>query len=562
MAVASHFAHAIETKRRQRAARGQTDLLHYNVFVLQASPEDMVRELPHVVSRMADQVIGSGAHTTGTDALTVSETHPTDLHPFTKQEQCTLRKANTISFAQREKDEMRELTQASEIATLPLVDDKERDEFSGSSTASKWVPSKGQVFLGNANDVPFPPVNNSGSRRGQERLLQEEWEWKSNDPALGYGYDICIECDDMAPFPSQAHMRAAEEHVARLERRWADHSMQEMERAEDGVDGAREIPVRPPPSAGLVVHLPFPSTVTYAGNSVLPFVAWLESLMKPAEQPLTVGDMRERKEREAEARRVVSVSSNTRSQGRRSTNAATVGHAVGHSFGGPSSLPPPTAFPTSFLPSTGSSPAAPATTTVNAFTRMRSTSATHLSTPSPAAPLQPLRTRPLKILIYSADGYTESSSLALCLLMSLRQLNLPEAYLDLQVEKRRSFFVYQNEIGPLKRVEARLERDRMAQAGMLTKHGRPAANSVSFASSSIPNAFLTSVGPTSQSGMLGGRALSTSAPNDSTIATRPRASTLPPMSTVVSDHQTWFDDPRFDGSFPSRVLPFLYLGNL
>jgi dual specificity MAP kinase phosphatase len=28
------------------------------------------------------------------------------------------------------------------------------------------------------------------------------------------------------------------------------------------------------------------------------------------------------------------------------------------------------------------------------------------------------------------------------------------------------------------------------------------------------------------------------------------------------DHQTWFSDPRFDGSFPSRVLPFLYLGNL
>ena len=40
---------------------------------------------------------------------------------------------------------------------------------------------------------------------------------------------------------------------------------------------------------------------------------------------------------------------------------------------------------------------------------------------------------------------------------------------------------------------------------------------------------------------------------------RPRANTLP---SLISNHQTWFDDARFDGSFPSRVLPFLYLGNL
>lgn len=43
---------------------------------------------------------------------------------------------------------------------------------------------------------------------------------------------------------------------------------------------------------------------------------------------------------------------------------------------------------------------------------------------------------------------------------------------------------------------------------------------------------------------------------------RPRASTSPMLPSLVDDHQVWFDDPRFDGSFPSRVLPFLYLGNL
>jgi dual specificity MAP kinase phosphatase len=43
---------------------------------------------------------------------------------------------------------------------------------------------------------------------------------------------------------------------------------------------------------------------------------------------------------------------------------------------------------------------------------------------------------------------------------------------------------------------------------------------------------------------------------------RPRASTSPWLPSLFGDHQSWFNDPRFDGSFPSRVLPFLYLGNL
>jgi dual specificity MAP kinase phosphatase len=49
----------------------------------------------------------------------------------------------------------------------------------------------------------------------------------------------------------------------------------------------------------------------------------------------------------------------------------------------------------------------------------------------------------------------------------------------------------------------------------------------------------------------------------SVVKSRPRAKTSPWLSTSFGgDHQTWFNDPRFDGSFPSRVLPFLYLGNL
>jgi len=41
--------------------------------------------------------------------------------------------------------------------------------------------------------------------------------------------------------------------------------------------------------------------------------------------------------------------------------------------------------------------------------------------------------RPAKILIWSSDGYTESSVLALSLIMMIRGVTLPEAYLELQV---------------------------------------------------------------------------------------------------------------------------------
>ncbi|KAF8754391.1 Dual specificity phosphatase, catalytic domain [Rhizoctonia solani] len=64
--------------------------------------------------------------------------------------------------------------------------------------------------------------------------------------------------------------------------------------------------------------------------------------------------------------------------------------------------------------------------------------------------------RPAKILIHSGDGYTESSVLALCYIMLERQISLPEAYLDLQCTRDRSFFVYPSDVGVLRRVEARL----------------------------------------------------------------------------------------------------------
>nr|CAG8550662.1 4254_t:CDS:2 [Entrophospora candida] len=104
-----------------------------------------------------------------------------------------------------------------------------------------------------------------------------------------------------------------------------------------------------------------------------------------------------------------------------------------------------------------------------------------------------------KILIHCADGYTETSLLALTYLMYNETLRLPQAYLRLQ--KTRSFFVYPSDVTTLLNIEKRvLERKKVSQ--------------------------------------------------DERI------------NIEISNKFSWFYSSQFEGSFPSRILPFLYLGNL
>ena len=209
--------------------------------------------------------------------------------------------------------------------------------------------------------------------------------------------------------------------------------------------------------------------------------------------------------------------------------------------------------------------------------------------------------------------------------MAIRGLGLPEAYLELQVAKRRSFFVYQADLGLLRRVEGRLREERerereingngkrvlnvsgsglgqgrqgwfgesqgqgqslggrgggvVANGPPIAGHRRP-AKSVSFSQSPFVVASMQRTPPILvpshvQPQQSSDVAESCSAPpasqvfssssssSTSVVKSRPRASTSPWLpSTFGGDHQSWFNDPRFDGSFPSRVLPFLYLGNL
>ncbi|KAJ7817763.1 hypothetical protein B0H14DRAFT_2601824 [Mycena olivaceomarginata] len=552
--LAKRFVGAVERKRKERCkgldGPDAVAPLEYNVFVLDADARALREAVPELMMRVfpggererrwhnGNLIANPALHPHSMEVDGHEKTSPSDAPvavPIDPDADAT-RAPNTVDFGQRERDEMRELTRASEILSVFPVcrrdadtaeGDGEREDLATTTTASHWRPLVGQVFLGNSGDVPLGGDGTGGvDGQGHDDPFMYEG---TNDPRDGFGYDVCVECHEMAPFPSLAHLRAAEDHLALLEGMW-----EERVRA---LGGEGETPVRPPPNATAVIHLPFPSAPANTAqtmNALLPVIAFLERCLRPVPP---------RSPSHNSSSSVDSATTTPRDTRRWSTF--------------------PAVSPASFFPSPPPLPGAPP--------RMRS-----LTSPSPSpAPAAPPRSRPLKILIYSSDGYTESSPLALSLLMAVRRLRLPEAYLELQVAKRRSFFVYPGELGLLRRVEARIGGGEVfapARLGMGRRmSGTGGVGSLPSAGASTGS--LGSVGGEGD-GECGGRGCGGAEPayaifgratvrEDGAVtrAGRPRARTSPWLPSF-GDHQSWFNDPRFDGSFPSRVLPFLYLGNL
>ncbi|KAJ7157602.1 hypothetical protein C8R43DRAFT_997109 [Mycena crocata] len=597
--LARRFAGAVRRKRAERcrglgidpAADTPDAPLEYNVFVLDADARALRTAVPELMMRVFEggERRGTGAGSFGSsgcgdeDKRMDVDGEPAepmaaaiDAPPYTappvasslRRDVNAATEPNTVDFGQRERDEMRELTRASEIlsvfarssntasgansssstpASTPGATsanaDEENEDLSTTTTASHWRPGVGQVFLGNSGDVPL------GAGDSNEDPFAYQG---SNAPTEGMGYDVCVECHEMAPFPSLQHLRAAEEHLVMLDAMWEERVRAGAADGEQGAEGQGEEGqgrVRPPPNANAVIHLPFPSAPSNTAqtmNALLPVIAFLERCLRP----------------------VPPRSNNSNSHSVTSTPASGPGARRWSTF-------PAAASPASFFPAP---PPPPGTAP-----RTRS-----LTSPAPSpAPAPPPRTRPLKVLIYSSDGYTESSPLALSLLMAVRRLSLPEAYLELQVAKRRSFFVYPGELGLLRRVEARIGGGEVfapARMGMGRRMSGAAAGSTGSLGSSSgaqvmggsapggvatgaevaaaaptpyarPSAKSVSFAPTPQPMVVPSQSGSV------TRAGRPRARTSPWLPSF-GDHQSWFNDPRFDGSFPSRVLPFLYLGNL
>ncbi|BEI80203.1 hypothetical protein CcaverHIS002_0107320 [Cutaneotrichosporon cavernicola] len=177
-----------------------------------------------------------------------------------------------------------------------------------------------------------------------------------------------------------------------------------------------------------------------------------------------------------------------------------------------------------------------------------------------------------QVLVHCQDGYTESSILVLSYIMASLGVSLPEAYLHLQLVAKRSFFLYPTDKPLLHRIDARLAQERRDRAikCMRSSNGSaspvtpssPSSNSPAPASRWKPWGFIRGSG-------------GVSAPHvpliESQPPTTPKRNVDAARRVLVDEGQggsqaaldcrVWFEDKRFDG-FPSRILPFLYLGNL
>ncbi|KAI0484008.1 hypothetical protein GGR56DRAFT_4246 [Xylariaceae sp. FL0804] len=110
--------------------------------------------------------------------------------------------------------------------------------------------------------------------------------------------------------------------------------------------------------------------------------------------------------------------------------------------------------------------------------------------------------RPCKILIHCADGYTESSMLGIAYFSYSTGRAVPEAWLDLHTVMKRNFFAYTTDVSLLRSISPRLLRESPVCTGK----------------------------------------------------------SLLEITDMVKNEPRWF--ASLDGSLPSRVLDYMYLGNI
>lgn len=122
--------------------------------------------------------------------------------------------------------------------------------------------------------------------------------------------------------------------------------------------------------------------------------------------------------------------------------------------------------------------------------------------PMPCSTPEPTKAKERKILIHCTDGYTESTLLGLAYFTYATGLPVPQAWLDLHVSKRRNFFAYPSDV-----------------------------------------ALLTSIAP---------RLLSESPVH--------AEKSLYDITKLAKNEPEWIKN--MDGSLPSRVTDYMYLGNL
>ena len=158
----------------------------------------------------------------------------------------------------------------------------------------------------------------------------------------------------------------------------------------------------------------------------------------------------------------------------------------------------------------------------------------------------PAARRPRRILIHCSDGYTESSLLAVAYFMFTERLPVHAAWVRLHRERKRNFFAYASDVALLKALQPRL----LAQS--------PKGRETALAPGAQPGGSPTSSADSStySSGCSSPDLAILTPPSPSPLQRDPRLC----GSGAGGPAPAWLR--RMDGSLPSRVLPYLYLGNL
>ncbi|KAI8065126.1 hypothetical protein BC940DRAFT_335022 [Gongronella butleri] len=161
-----------------------------------------------------------------------------------------------------------------------------------------------------------------------------------------------------------------------------------------------------------------------------------------------------------------------------------------------------------------------------------------------------------RILIHCADGYTEHSLLTLSWLMYARKLTLRQAYLVLQ--EQRSFFVCSPEVPLLQVIEQYIH-----QTSMIDAYKQAWAKKMRIAVD-VPITSRILLNDETIHDISSHAATNGTTINLAITPPTAQAGTTDSQASLGSQlaHDDWFLCPRFEGAFPSRILPFLYLGNL
>ncbi|GEQ72674.1 hypothetical protein JCM33374_g6361 [Metschnikowia sp. JCM 33374] len=165
----------------------------------------------------------------------------------------------------------------------------------------------------------------------------------------------------------------------------------------------------------------------------------------------------------------------------------------------------------------------------------------------------------LASLIYCSDGYTESSLLVFCFLMYAEDIPLETAMLKLHLEYGRPFYVFNSDVQVLRKLEGLLRKYSPARLGerVIWSQGE------TISQKDINEILLKPKGHAGQNKnviprkfRLGYIASESSSESDDSDSETERAQ----IASSSSKDRNWVEE--LEGSLPSRILPYIYLGSL